>query len=103
MGCGGDDCDDTDSRVFPGQTLYFDTPTKGNAGWDFNCNNGVEQKYAALNCAGLALVMCDTTTQGFLAKTAPACGVRGMFGRCAKSGLQCLDQVEVADFAMPCR
>lgn len=41
-----DDCNDNDSDAFPGQTAFFDHPTKTKGGYDFNCD-GQETKETA--------------------------------------------------------
>jgi hypothetical protein len=38
------DCDDADSRVFPGQTLYFTTP-RSDATFDYDCNGGSQAEF----------------------------------------------------------
>ena len=40
----GDDCDDTDDRVYPGQTQGFTTPSNGGT-FDYNCDGVWEQGY----------------------------------------------------------
>jgi hypothetical protein len=46
--CGGDDCDDSDARVKPGQTAFFDTP-RASGGFDFDCD-GVETTFVPTAC-----------------------------------------------------
>lgn len=88
--CGGTDCDDTDANVFPGQTLYFDTPSK-NRGFDYNCDNSLERDpgfTAFVNC-NVILGLCDATKEGFFGTAPPACGVPGSWGMCVKGTLSC--------------
>ncbi|NUO48714.1 MAG: hypothetical protein HOV80_07650 [Polyangiaceae bacterium] len=55
--CGGNDCDDSDARVWPGQDEFFDTP-RASGGYDFNCD-GIDEGNHATGCAcgGQALVV----------------------------------------------
>lgn len=78
---GGDDCNDQDSRVFPGQTLYFDTQADG-GGYDFNCVNGPE-KDPMLDTAHLCVVCVnDEMDAHYFAMTSPSCGMPGEWGTC---------------------
>lgn len=82
--CGGDDCDDEDERVFPGQTAFFTERSENDAvGFDFDCSGSLERPAGqtdAVNCAQLALGACEDG-QGFLG-TLPACGNPGSWGSC---------------------
>jgi hypothetical protein len=91
--CGGNDCDDSNGAVFPGQVNYFDAVSpKGN--YDYNCNS-VPEKDPALNkysvCSGLlSLGGCNLTTDTYVsgsAGTPPACGVAAAWGKCVKVSL----------------
>jgi hypothetical protein len=95
--CGGDDCDDSNAAVFPGQGTYFpDQTPKG--GFDYNCNS-TPDKDPALNVivdCGVVLAKCPLTTVGYIKQdvgpATPACGVSGSFGTCVKDptlGLTC--------------
>jgi hypothetical protein len=48
------DCDDGDMNVYPGQTAYFSTPSKGIGTYDYNCD-GMKEKgipeYPGATCA----------------------------------------------------
>ena len=89
--CAGDDCDDTDPNVWPGQPKYF-AERQANADYDYDCNGAPEQEQqAAVVCAGVSLSACPTQT-GFL-KTLPACGVAGRWGKCTKGSLTCDETV----------
>jgi len=49
---GGTDCDDSDSRVHPGQNSFFTTPSKGGT-WNYDCDSQITHQYAVLNkCPG---------------------------------------------------
>lgn len=39
------DFDDGDSNVFPGQTKFFNTPSKSKKIWDYNCDGKIEHQY----------------------------------------------------------
>jgi hypothetical protein len=84
--CGGDDCDDNDANVFPGQTSYFDQPAK-NGGFDYDCSGSAEQESSqTISCT---VALCPTT-QGYFASP-PACGQSADWGVC--SGALCQKQV----------
>jgi hypothetical protein len=106
--CAGDDCDDADPLVHPGQTKYFGVRAQNEAiGFDYDCSNGVERDPAqggdtVLNCGLLGLANCATVAQAF-EDTLPACGKPGAWGGCAKvpplnatCGAQVLDDSAIA-------
>lgn len=84
--CGGDDCDDTDANVYPGQIGYFPKPAK-NGTFDYDCSGTVEKKYGTvLNCV---IALCPAG-QGYFG-AAPACGSAADWGVC--SGGLCNEEV----------
>jgi hypothetical protein len=94
--CGGDDCDDGDARVWPGQTEYFaDRQTR--VDYDYDCNGSPEQEQLEpIVCPGVAVGVCPTET-GFL-KTLPSCGEVGAWGTCkVTTPLNTCDQMVVDD------
>ena len=99
--CGGDDCDDTDADVFPGQTKYF-SARQANIGYDYNCDHATEQEQkAAIMCAGVSLSACPTDV-GFLGEL-PTCGGTGRWGTCKKmNGLTCEEAATESDHPMHC-
>lgn len=83
--CGGNDCDDEDARVHPGQTQYFaDRSANAHVGYDYNCNGTLERDPAqgatALSCLDLDLLNC-AGKQGFQAPL-PECGQPGKWSEC---------------------
>lgn len=85
VACGGDDCDDEDPRVHPGQTGYFaERSPNEHVGFDYNCNGLLErdpiQGTSVLSCLDLNLLAC-TQQQGFN-PTLPPCGQVGRWVEC---------------------
>jgi hypothetical protein len=101
--CQGDDCEDGDARVWPGQTEYFaDRQTR--VDYDYDCSGSAEQEQLEpIVCPGVAVGACPTRT-GFL-KTLPACGEIGAWGTCKVTPpLDTCDQMVVdAGRRMRCR
>jgi hypothetical protein len=82
--CGGDDCDDTDADVFPGQIEYFEA-RRAQGDYDYDCSGGAErEQLAPVECSGVTVGPCPVTEMGFLA-TLPACGETGAWGTCKKT------------------
>ena len=94
--CGGSDCDDHDPKVKPGQSSYFATPAQNPAiGFDYNCSGNPERDPTLtkqVNCTGISLLNCDTTSQGFVDQL-PACGQTGGWGSCKKGSVSCQPDV----------
>jgi hypothetical protein len=85
--CGGDDCDDSDPEVFPGQTKYFDKPAK-NGTFDYDCSGSTEQEFTStITCLPVACPNQD----GYFG-VAPACGVAADWGNC--TGTLCTANVK---------
>lgn len=99
--CEGDDCDDEDDRVFPGQVLFFTTPSDS-VGFDYNCDNRSEREFQdPVACTGLALLGCESENEGFH-DSLPACGQSSSWGGCVVDGLACVnDQIDMR--LMRCR
>ena len=92
----GFDCDDRNMNVFPGQTMFFDTPTEvGGTGYDYDCNGTAEREYGG-DGGGRCLVGFGTSctyTPGF--NGAVACGAEGAFiTACTRSGATCVPSTE---------
>lgn len=77
-GCHGDDCDDDDADVHPGQTGYFSA--KSSAGdYDYDCNGEEEPLIAtSIDCAALLGACSGEGYDGAV----PACGKTGAWVRC---------------------
>jgi len=76
----GGDCDDNDSRAFPGQNFRKDLPTQDTKG-DWNCDGTTERLYKVVNvsCGGIT-DSCPGGRQG-LAADIP-CGTFGEYVTC---------------------
>jgi hypothetical protein len=85
--CGGEDCDDSDPNVHPGQANHFTEPSE-RVGFDYDCNGFIERDPAepSLSC-GLELAQCDVEAQGFMDDPLPACGEQGSWGQCVQGDL----------------
>jgi hypothetical protein len=69
------DCCDTDPSVNPAQGGYFKTPNAC-GGWDYNCNNRVEQHWGSTGSCSALLTFCFIEAKGW-AQPPPPCGVDG--------------------------
>ncbi|WP_437596437.1 hypothetical protein [Sorangium sp. So ce590] len=75
---GGNDCNDNNPSVHPGQpSTFYETPIRPGGGFDYDCSGAEERELPVVNCSGL---VCAATTNVFL--TNVACGARGPFGGC---------------------
>jgi hypothetical protein len=82
VGCTGGfpktDCLDDNALVFPGQTMYFDTPATGGPEgfFDYDCSGaGDRQPPMTPTCGGSGLCSTDTCAgRGIFYMGAPACG-----------------------------
>lgn len=89
--CDGDDCDDTDDRVKPGQAEYFTEPVDS-VGFDYNCSGKLETNGESLSCG----LVCNEDEQGYLG-SAPSCGNPGSWGRCKSGTLTCsMEELDAA-------
>jgi hypothetical protein len=99
--CAGEDCDDQNKDVFPGQTLFFDESAR-TIGFDYNCDDQSEREFTPeVNCSGLSLG-CEDQSEGFL-DSLPSCGNTGPWGRCKVDGLTCVGDVIDTTRVMRCR
>lgn len=93
--CGGNDCDDDDDAVFPGQERYFGEATAKDS-FDYDCTGSAEREYPQrLDCS--AEPLCDMTKQGFMNDPLPLCGQQGLWGHCVEQqlpGLLCEAQAD---------
>jgi hypothetical protein len=99
----GGDCDDDEPRAHPGQTAFFDQPTKGNWDFDFNCDSVEEQRYPAPlkgECSPDGKGGCGDG--GWLSLTVPACGVGAFFVPCVKDDTGCSPGIPFKKI-QPCR
>ncbi len=79
--CGGDDCSDAESSVYPGQDGWFTAP-RADGSFDYDCNGAEEMEHTTSKCSG---TVCTAAQDVFLAidTTDVACGVTGTFGNCS--------------------
>jgi len=79
--CGGDDCDDQDRDVQPGQQNFFEAPRRG-GGWDYDCDGEDEPGEQVIDCSGIPT--CETMEyEGFIAEDGDLdCGSLTDWGRC---------------------
>jgi len=87
--CAGNDCDDRDGLRHPNQTYVIEPPDPGKDGnWD--CVNPIQKQYVeGLDCSTLLGLNCNTSAQGFTAKSV-ACGEEADYYQCQQSGLACV-------------
>ena len=94
--CSGNDCDDEDADVFPGQTEWFAAPSQNN-GFDYDCSNGTEKEFGTTSCDGLSGALdCDNQPEGYYDSTV-GCGSPVGYGKCIYEDLTC--QQDVVDAA----
>jgi hypothetical protein len=106
MACGGNDCDDEDNRVHPGQTQYFaERSPNDRVGFDYDCSGTLDrdplQGSTALSCLDLDLLACENV-QGFQAPL-PACGQPGSWAECKGVLLVCSASVLDTNVIARCR
>lgn len=100
--CAGDDCDDHNDLVFPGQTSFFAESSGSVVGFDYNCDDRSEREFkSAVVCSGLALLGCESEAEGFL-DVLPACGASAAWGGCRVNGLACVND-EIDTRVLKCR
>ena len=84
-GKGGQDCDDNDANVHPGELAYFALPSKSGT-FDYNCDGVLETdpQVSAGACA-------DGCTGYSWVGAVPACGAMGMIASCGPNpnGMSC--------------
>ena len=81
--CGGDDCDDADADVHPGQTAYFTQPREGGS-FDYDCNWTIDKEHPLVACSG-AVCGANQGKVGF--ESDVVCGVEAQLGAC--DGIPC--------------
>ncbi len=83
--CGGDDCDDSDSRAHPGDGGFV-AAAPGASNGDWNCNGAVERQFAS-NVTCSDFVPFPGPCSGHAGFTGdPACGAKGTFVTCTYPG-----------------
>lgn len=109
LACGGEDCDDTNSLVYPGEPDYFTDPLPG-GGFNYDCAGGSTPDPArniGIKCSdyNLSQVNCENASPGYLDKMIPACGQPGTWGKCKWVGglTYCQNQAIDAALKMGCK
>lgn len=78
----GQDCDDKQAAVHPGQSAYFQLPVGLIGGYDYNCDGVEEKQYPALvSCQQAGSTCVGDGWQVYV----PACGLGGLFSTCKLS------------------
>jgi len=96
----GGDCDDTDNKVRPDQTLYSVFPSNS-GGFDYNCNGDIEKEESFASCTYNGS-SCDYVP-GFV-NSIPDCGQWGAHSNgCAQDGTICTVTTSVGQWKMACR
>jgi hypothetical protein len=100
--CGGPDCDDGDPSVFPGQTMYFASPSSALGTFDYDCDGSIARDPAQLfdgtgnvQCIGVACQLAE----GFAADA--ECGGLGEHYQCTPP--LCTLSASAASEALRCR
>ena len=100
--CGGDDCDDGDKRVYPGELVYHDTPSP-TVGFDWDCSGVADRKPELLVTVECGAVPPCPTTVGYLAAP-PPCGESAAWGTCVKQmTVMCVQNVIEQAKKMACK
>ncbi|WP_437950329.1 hypothetical protein WME98_05545 [Sorangium sp. So ce296] len=93
---GGNDCNDDNPLVHPGQpSTFYDTPISPGGGFDYDCSGAEEREFRAVNCSGL--LTCAVASNVFL--TDIPCGQRGPFGSCS---LTCQSDIVFPNYVRAC-
>ncbi|HTN84426.1 MAG TPA: hypothetical protein VL242_12090 [Sorangium sp.] len=77
---GGNDCNDDNPLVHPGQaSTFYGTPISPGGGFDYNCSGAEEREFPAVTCSNI-LPLCSAASNVFQADV--DCGSRTSFGSC---------------------
>ena len=86
----GDDCNDHNASVFPGQKTYFNKPIPGSNGFDYDCDGKAELKDAQKADCKKKGKDCEGSGWGLFV---PACGGTGMWLECVKYYDKCGEKI----------
>ncbi|WP_437827460.1 hypothetical protein [Sorangium sp. So ce1153] len=77
---GGNDCNDDNPLVHPGQaSTFYGTPISPGGGFDYDCSGAEEREFPAVTCSNI-LPLCSAASNVFQADV--DCGRRTSFGSC---------------------
>ncbi|WP_437619173.1 hypothetical protein [Sorangium sp. So ce1151] len=94
---GGNDCNDDNPLVHPGQpSTFYGTPIALGGGFDYDCSGAEEKEFQAVNCSNL-LPLCGAASNVF--QTDVPCGSRTSFGSCS---VTCQFSVLYAEYPRKC-
>ncbi|WP_437500338.1 hypothetical protein [Sorangium sp. So ce1099] len=94
---GGNDCNDDNPLVHPGQpSMFYGTPIATGAGFDYDCSGAEEKEFRAVNCSNI-LPLCSAASNVFQADV--PCGSRTAFGSCTAT---CQFNVLYPDYVRKC-
>jgi hypothetical protein len=91
----GEDCDDHDPLVHPGQTSYFTKPAKNSQTYDYNCNSLAEPRWPDEEDCAYDPKTGGCTGEGWVG-IVPRCGATGFFAKC-----QLMQPTTICDRAIP--
>lgn len=91
----GNDCDDNDPLVHPGQTSYFTQPAKNTQKFDYNCDNLAERRWPNEEDCAYDPKTGGCTGEGWVG-IVPQCGVTGFFSQC-----KLMQPTTICDRAIP--
>ncbi|XYH94202.1 hypothetical protein ACMHYB_41150 [Sorangium sp. So ce1128] len=94
---GGNDCNDDNPMVHPGQpSMFYGTPIAPGGGFDYDCSGEEEREFQAVNCSNI-LPLCGAASNVFQADV--PCGSRTSFGSCNTT---CQFRVLYPDYLRKC-
>ncbi|WP_437686193.1 hypothetical protein [Sorangium sp. So ce176] len=77
---GGNDCNDENPLVHPGQpSTFYETPISPGGSFDYDCSGAEEREFQAVECSNI-LPLCAAKSNVFLVDV--PCGRRASFGNC---------------------
>ena len=85
-----EDCDDTDSNVYPGQLQYFTIGRNSDDEFDYNCDNMVEPSGPTMAAANPCLLLGCPSGSFWQGLVPPDCGRTGNIVQCSSVAGLCL-------------
>ncbi|WP_438014497.1 hypothetical protein WMF18_26820 [Sorangium sp. So ce315] len=94
---GGNDCNDENPDVHPGQpSTFYSTPIPTGGGFDYDCSGKEEREFEAVTCSNI-LPLCSAKDNVFQVDV--PCGARAAFGDC---GATCQFNPRFPDYIRKC-